>query len=276
MANKPPKKPPSLQDTLTAARVSAKPLGSRTKKPAVTRPKVEPNPASRPPAPRPTGTQKVAAAPKKAATGWEKRVPWDPGKLQAFLAGELTLAQLEGISTEDQYKMAKSGHTFLQNDKLVEAEKVFLGLTALNPKDAYFRLALGAVRQRQGDLQSAFVSYNEAIEINPKLAAAYANRGEISILQGDLLAGAKDLGRALHLDPEQREPSTQRARATLDLLRAQAAAAQRDAKAPKKPAGAPRKGAPRKGPRRKVQGRAPPRGKPGPRGAPRRKPKPRS
>ena len=130
MAKKPPPKgprkgpPPSLQETLTAARVAAKPLGVKGKQP-------QPN--------APTGRGPARAGGMKKVTGLEKRVPWDAGKLQAFVEGKLTLAELEGISLEEQFEMATSGHTFLQNDKLADAEKVFLGLTLLNPKQPYFQ-----------------------------------------------------------------------------------------------------------------------------------------
>lgn len=143
---------------------------------------------------------------------------YSPDRLQAFLAGQITLGDLEGISKEEQYQIAALGFSCLSSGKLEEAEQIFLGLLALDPFDAYFNLAVGSVAQQQGDLESAEQRYSRALEINPYSATAHAHRGEIRIQTGRLADGVDDLLEALGVDREGREPATHRARATLRVL----------------------------------------------------------
>ena len=164
----------------------------------------------------PVSTETVGAA----GSGAE-RVPWDPRKLRQFMAGTINLGELEGINRDQQYDMATIGHQLLAQGKLTDAEQIFRGLTALNPSDAYFQLALGAVHQRKEELVEAEAAYTRALALHPKNSPALANRGEIRILAGRLVDGAKDLNDAVLADPEARLPTTKRALTTLSILRAQ-------------------------------------------------------
>ena len=169
--------------------------------------------------------------------------------MRAFLAGRITLGDLEGITKQEQYQMAEVGHSYLASGKLAEAKTVFEGLLALDPFDAYFHLALGSIAQQDGDLAEAEDRYSRALEINPFSASAMANRGEVRVMQGRFTEGAEDLIRAVQADPQGQEPSTVRARATLNVLREQLSAAasgvpasdaSSSARAPSTPRTAPR------------------------------------
>lgn len=142
-------------------------------------------------------------------------------ELRAFLAGNLTLGDLEGIAKEEQYKIAEIGFGCLNNGKLDEAEKIFGGLLALDPFDAYFNTALGSIAHRRGRSEEAEQRYTRALEINPYAATALAHRGEIRIMSGRLGEGVQDLVRALQVDEAGAEPATHRARATLRALKEQ-------------------------------------------------------
>lgn len=143
---------------------------------------------------------------------------YDPRAIQAFVTGNITLGDLEGITKEEQYQVAQLGFTCLTTGKLDEAARIFEGLLALDPFDAYFNLALGSVAHQRGDLETAEVKYTRSLEINPYSASAYAHRGEIRIQTGRLGEGTEDLVKALDLDPRAEEPATHRARSTLSLL----------------------------------------------------------
>ena len=153
-------------------------------------------------------------------------VGWHPDQLRAFLAGQITLADLEGIDKESQVRMAKVGHQYLTEGKLDLAKRVFEGLTMLDPFDAYFHAALGSVAHQQGELEEAEARYSRALEINPFFAVALAHRGEVRVLLGKLVEAAQDLTRAIEEDPEGKEPATRRARATALLVRKELEAAQ--------------------------------------------------
>lgn len=165
-------------------------------------------------APRPPAEDLEAAA--KAGA---EIVGWHPERVRAFLAGQITLGDLEGIDKQAQYRMAKVGHQYLSEGKLDLAKTVFEGLVALDPFDAYFHTALGSVAQQKGELEEAEARYSRALEINPFSAVALAHRGEVRVLLGKLKEAAEDIAKAIEEDPEGKEPATQRARATAIMLR---------------------------------------------------------
>jgi tetratricopeptide (TPR) repeat protein len=57
-------------------------------------------------------------------------------------------------------------------------------------------LALGEKLYSQGDLQGAVSSYDRALEMNPKVALAYYNRGVCRYALGDKQGGIKDIALA--------------------------------------------------------------------------------
>ncbi len=155
-----------------------------------------------------------------ASTG---KVRYDPKRVEAFVAGYITLGDLEGITKPEQYEMAQVGHAHLVAGRLDKAETIFSGLMALDPFDPYFHLALGSIAQQQGKLEDAETSYTRALKYNPFSASTLANRGEVRVQLGKLEAGAEDLIKAAELDPAGKEQATVRARATLLVLKEQLA-----------------------------------------------------
>ncbi len=138
--------------------------------------------------------------------------------MEAYVLGQITLGDLEGISKAQQYDMAKVGYAALVAGKLDTAKTVFEGLLALDPFDVYFLSALGSVAQQKNDLDEAERRYSRALEINPFSPFALAHRGEVRLMKGELEGGVDDLLRALEEDPAGRDPGVQRARATLTIL----------------------------------------------------------
>lgn len=148
---------------------------------------------------------------------------WNPVRLEQFLRGQITLGDLEGITKHEQYEMAKIGFSYLTSGKLAQAKTVFEGLLALDPFDAYFHTALGSIAQQEQRYDEAEERYSRALEINPFSPVALANRGEVRITVGRLADGATDLVRACEEDPNAVQPSTLRARATIQVVREQLA-----------------------------------------------------
>jgi lipoprotein NlpI len=58
------------------------------------------------------------------------------------------------------------------------------------------------VKQTKGDLDGALADYNRAIELNPKDAKAYTNRGLVKQARADLDGALADYARAVELDPK--------------------------------------------------------------------------
>lgn len=165
-------------------------------------------------APQPTEEELKAA--EEAGAEW---TGWDPDRIRAFLAGRITLGDLEGIDKDAQYRMAQVAYKHFTEGKLEQAKKAFQGLLALDPFDAYFLTVIGAIAQEEGNHEEAESAYSRALDINPYSAVAWAQRGETRILLGKLDEAANDIARALEEDPEGKEPATQRARAMAIMLR---------------------------------------------------------
>jgi tetratricopeptide (TPR) repeat protein len=128
--------------------------------------------------------------------------------VQGFLTGDLTLAQLEGLSADDLYQVADLG---------------------------YVHLALGSIYQRLGMLEESFNHYESAVQLYAEDIVAWTNLGEVALdlatrlVSPDPEAAARRfeqaveaLSTAIALDGDGRHPSGLRARA---LVAAAASAA---------------------------------------------------
>jgi len=129
--------------------------------------------------------------------------------------GQKTWGEVLGINAGQAYNMAQLGYKMLQEGRIEEAGAMFRGLATLNPKDPYMHLALGPCHHRADKIADAIPEYSTAIELNPKLANAYANRGELYISKKQQEKAFGDLKKAVELDPKGQDPSTIRARAIL-------------------------------------------------------------
>jgi tetratricopeptide (TPR) repeat protein len=148
--------------------------------------------------------------------------------LLKFIMGQMTLGDLEGVTKQQQYEVAQIGHAYLSSGKFPEAKKIFEGLLALDPFDAYFHMALGSIAQQTDDLVEADKRYSRALEINPLSPTAFANRGEVRVMSGRLAEGAQDLVKSIQLDPDGKEQATIRAKATVRVLKEQLGAVDLD------------------------------------------------
>ena len=158
--------------------------------------------------------------------------------------------------------MAMVGFQLYEQGRLDDAEVIFSGLNALDPRESYYLTALGAVHLAKEDLDMALRCFNQAIKMNNKEIASYVNRGEVHLRQGKILEAAEDFKSAVDLDPKGTDPLTHRARvlaaAALEMIE-QAQRGDDDAPPEKKPAkaaapakkSAPAKAAPSKGGKKK-------------------------
>lgn len=160
-----------------------------------------------------SSSSKAPAAP--AADAPVQTVAFDRNRLEAFVLGRITLGEMEGIGKDTQYEMAKKGFKMIAEGKLDLARNIFKGLIALDPFDAYFHLAFGAVEQRAGNYDEADQAYTRSLKFNPASTTALANRGEVRFQLGKVLEAAQDLKDAIDRDPAGKDPATLRARVML-------------------------------------------------------------
>lgn len=74
----------------------------------------------------------------------------------------------------------KLARIFLKYNQLEEAQKEFLLMTQLNPKDYKNYYEIARILHKQGYLDASFTYYQKTIERNPKLADAYYYMGLIA------------------------------------------------------------------------------------------------
>jgi tetratricopeptide (TPR) repeat protein len=72
----------------------------------------------------------------------------------------------------------------------------------LDPKEAAIYNNRGLAKQEKGDLDAAIVDFNRAIQLNPKDAVACSNRGNTKRDKGDLDGAILDYNRAIRFDPK--------------------------------------------------------------------------
>ncbi len=155
------------------------------------------------------------------AANWEQQL-YAPDRMQKWVRGEMTLQELHGVTGPEMLEMAVIGYQMFEQGKHKEARTIFEGLATLDPKESYYRTALGAVYLAEDDLENAEVALNGALKLNPKDISAYVNRGEVFLRTGRAVEAASDFKKAVELDPKADDPLSARARAlaeaTLELL----------------------------------------------------------
>jgi len=135
-----------------------------------------------------------------------------PERIARWVKGEITLAELNQVSGPEMLEMAIYGFTMYENGRYEDARTIFEALCALDPRESYYRTALGAVLLAMEDLEQADKLFTEAIQLNVKEIASYVNRGEVYLRQGKIREAAQDFKKAVEMDPEGRDPLTRRAR----------------------------------------------------------------
>ena len=122
------------------------------------------------------------------------------------------IASVEGTSVsatalnapKDARKAWERGSQLLHTgraDKLADAEKNLLKAVELYPKYANAWLDLGKVRLQQHDIGPAREAFLKALDADGKLVEPYVELGEQSAREQDWSAAARNLDRALQLDP---------------------------------------------------------------------------
>lgn len=135
--------------------------------------------------------------------------------LKKFIRGEITFAQLEGMTADDALVLAETGHRLFSAGRLRDARTIFEGLAAVNHLDPYPRQVLGAICEREDNPAQAVSHYDICLTLNQNNPWVLARRGEIRVKTGDVPGGVDDLAKACKLDPETKLPTTVRAQIIL-------------------------------------------------------------
>lgn len=150
------------------------------------------------------GQQALAQDPRQAVDAWAR--------------GESTLMELKHYAPDELYAIAQHGYTLFLNGKTRDAQLIFEGLVALDPRSAYYYRALGVIYHRQGDAERAIRLFSNALTVEPDSAAAYVNRAEVYIARGQNPEALADLDRAIRVARNQKSPILRKAVALRQLL----------------------------------------------------------
>ncbi len=134
-------------------------------------------------------------------------------RLEKFILGEMTWAQLQGMTMDEAYNIAEYGYSLFQEGRYHDSRAVFEALVLANPYDAYFHTMLGAVYQQLDMKDEAYEEYTTAVELDEEHLHAFVNRGELLLQNGEFEQALSDLKRAIELDPEGKDEAGLRARA---------------------------------------------------------------
>jgi tetratricopeptide (TPR) repeat protein len=129
--------------------------------------------------------------------------------------------------------LEKAMHAFhaYELGRYEDARVLFEELASRDPLEGYYRTALGAISLAAEDLDGALAHFNDALRLNPEDTAALVNRGEVHLRLGNVLEAAHDFSRVVDLDPENKDPLTERARLLAAAALQSVEAAQADASA---------------------------------------------
>jgi tetratricopeptide (TPR) repeat protein len=133
--------------------------------------------------------------------------------LTKFVVGEITWAELTGLTMQDAYSFAQIAYHLFEQGKYDQAQTIVEGLVISNPYDGYFHSLLGSIYGRKGMHEEAQEEYSIAIELNPSDLASHVNRAEILLQHGEIEKALMDLKKAVDLDPKGEQPFGIRARA---------------------------------------------------------------
>lgn len=150
----------------------------------------------------------------------DKELEQAPGRaVVKWARGDMTLQQIKGYSKEELYAISQHGYTLFLNGKVKDAQVIFEGLVAVDPRNDYYYRALGVVYHRQGDAERALRQFGHAMTVAPKNPAAYVNRAEVHISRRDTTKALDDLDQAIRVSRDPMNPVTRKAVALRSLLR---------------------------------------------------------
>jgi tetratricopeptide (TPR) repeat protein len=136
-----------------------------------------------------------------------------PGK------GQVILSALFGLNRRELDAIEVLGFQLYQQGKVRDAEAIFEGLIALDSRLYRGYAGLGAMALAEQKLEEAAKLLNQAIDRNPDDPTVHANLGETYLRLGKFDTAAYEFEQCMKLDPDQRDPGANRARAIISGMK---------------------------------------------------------
>lgn len=132
--------------------------------------------------------------------------------------GRVSLKQIVGLSEDELYAVASQGYFMFLQGKVEPARVIFEGLVAVDPRNAYYYRALGAIYWRLKETQKALKQFTYAIRVAPREVSSYINRAEIYVAQRQFQQARADLRTALQYATINDGALVSKARAMLRMI----------------------------------------------------------
>lgn len=144
------------------------------------------------------------------------------GRLQRLVTqwakGQVTLKEMLGLTEDELFSIANQAYLLFLQGKTESARVLFEGLVAVNPRNAYYYRALGAIYWRLKEPQKALKQFTYAIRVSPSDAASYINRAEVHIAEHQFGEAREDLSAGLRNAGPLDEALVRKARAMLKMI----------------------------------------------------------
>jgi predicted Zn-dependent protease len=138
--------------------------------------------------------------------------------VEKFIMGEITWAQLMGLSRDEAFSIAGYGFKLYQEARYHDARTVFEGLVLANPYESYFHNMLGAVYLQHDMKDEALSQFTRAVECDEEALYPRINRGEMYLQQGRFEEALDDLAAAVK-HGSKADPAYERASALLQATK---------------------------------------------------------
>jgi tetratricopeptide (TPR) repeat protein len=132
--------------------------------------------------------------------------------------GQVTLKEMLGLNADELFAIANQGYYLFLQGKTESARVLFEGLVAVNPRNAYYYRALGAIYWRLNEPQKAVKQFTYAIRVSPKDVSSYVNRAEVHVSLKQFLEARQDLAAAMKYARADEAALVRKARAILRMI----------------------------------------------------------
>jgi tetratricopeptide (TPR) repeat protein len=132
--------------------------------------------------------------------------------------GRVSLKQIVGLNEEELFAVASQGYFMFLQGKTEPARVIFEGLVAIDPRNAYYYRALGAIYWRLKEAQKALKQFTYAIRVAPREVSSYVNRAEIYVAQKQFQPARADLAQAIRMSGVTDRALAAKARAMLRMI----------------------------------------------------------
>jgi Flp pilus assembly protein TadD len=130
-----------------------------------------------------------------------------------------TAKEAMGMSDEQIYAICALACQLAEQGNLVESSDLLIGLSIIDPQNAYIHSCLGALYMRINEKDLAAGEFLFALSLSPSDISATTNLAELYFESGELKEAGKYLSQAMSLDPTEQNPFGNRARALNELLK---------------------------------------------------------